>query len=71
MSNSTAMAKNLKKSGPFFFKFVGFQCACASRALAPLRREQVILNWINEEIERMNFSVPDRSIHFISYHVAN
>ena len=32
--NSTAMANNLKNSGPLFFKFVGFQCACASHDLA-------------------------------------
>ena len=33
------MANNLKNSGPLFFKFVGFQCACASHDLAPLSDE--------------------------------
>ena len=30
------MANNLKNSGLLFFKFVGFQCVCASHDLAPL-----------------------------------
>ena len=34
------MANNLKNSGPLFFKFVGFQCACASHDLAPLTEKR-------------------------------